>query len=478
MSPVEKGYFRKYSKIGSADKSNRYLELFDAIAAQKNYNEEALKAAFAHQGFAKQFAVAKHDLFAKILRVLREYHLKNDPQIDMAARLDHVHILYQRGLFASCLKLLHRTRKHAINTEDYYAIADLIPTEKRLVKSEGGPRQQIEMKRLMAEERENLQRIEELTLVGQAHDEMFAIISSHVQLRDGQQEKQVADIMNRPILQPDRLPIGFAARILYHYVHSYQARLRGDAKALLDNLHTILESWLTHPEQIRHQPKRFRVALSTYLDVCLMNDEFEAFELSRPLLDAQTPHNLAARADLFNKCFHLDLRYSLNRQDATALPDLEARLESALLEYGSLLEKSYLLPVYHNLMLLGFLTGHYRSALSWTQRILNEHKTDIRRDILLAARLFECLILFELGRIDHLESILATTNRFFQRKGDWLEFEKTVLQYLAQLMRSPEFTPQHIWKQFDKGMTLLAAKTGGTLLGQTEIGMWIKGKVK
>lgn len=478
MSPVEKGYFRKQSRLGKGDKSNRYLELFDAIAAQKNYDEKALKAAFAHQGFAKQFAVAKHDLFAKVMRVLREYHLKNDPQLDLHARLDHVHLLYQRGLFKSCLKHLRRTRKLADKAQDFHAVASLIKTEMRMVKSEGGPRHHIEMKRLMAEERQNLQRIQEMILVGQAHAEMFTIISSQVQLRGDQQEEQVADIMRRPILNPAQPPVGFAARILFHYVHSYQARLLGDADALLGHLRTILDSWLAQPEQMHYQPQRFRVALSTYLDVCLWADEFEAFEQSRPLLDSLTPKNLTARADLFHKCFHLDLRYSLNRQDTSSLPRLEERLESALDEFGSLLEKSYLLPIYYNLMLLGFLTAQNRSALTWIQRILNEDKTDIRQDIFLAARLFECLVLYELGRMDHLESILSSTNRFFQRKGDWLDFEKTVLKYLGQLMRATEFNPIRIWKEFDAELSLLAEKTGGTLLGQTEIGMWIKGKIE
>lgn len=108
-------------------------------------------------------------------------------------------------------------------------------------------------------------------------------------------------------------------------------------------------------------------------------------------------------------------------------------------------------------------------------RILDEHQQGIRQDILLAARLFQCLYYFELGQYDILENTLSTSNRFFQRKGSWLDLEKMVIKYLLLLLN--EADQREVWKRFKAEMETLGSQTGGTLSGQTEILIWIERKV-
>ena len=68
---AEKSYFKRYASKLSDDSSTNYVQLLDAIAAQEEYEEPALKKKFAKEKFVKQFSVAKTYLYKSIIKARR-----------------------------------------------------------------------------------------------------------------------------------------------------------------------------------------------------------------------------------------------------------------------------------------------------------------------------------------------------------------------------------------------------------------------
>lgn len=106
LTPHEKGYIRRMAGSYRAGDGNKYLRLFDAIDAQQEYDEGALRKKFAKEKFVRNFSTAKNYLLTAILRHLENYD--SSPQREVHGLLSQYLVLRRKGLVALAYKLLRR----------------------------------------------------------------------------------------------------------------------------------------------------------------------------------------------------------------------------------------------------------------------------------------------------------------------------------------------------------------------------------
>ena len=115
LTPTEKRYFKLYSSMQGRRKN--YVALFDAIAAQPEYDEAALREQFAGERFLKQFNVAKKYLYDLILRSLSNFHVASTSESQIREMLRNVEILFERGLASQALRQVDRAIELAARFE-------------------------------------------------------------------------------------------------------------------------------------------------------------------------------------------------------------------------------------------------------------------------------------------------------------------------------------------------------------------------
>src|SRR5687768_16320896 len=74
LSPAEIRYFKIFSSRHYPAKETNYVKLFDAIASQKEYDEEKILGQFKKEKFIKLFSISKARLYESILRSLDIFH--------------------------------------------------------------------------------------------------------------------------------------------------------------------------------------------------------------------------------------------------------------------------------------------------------------------------------------------------------------------------------------------------------------------
>lgn len=117
MNKREKIYFKRYALHGEKQGKNNYVKLYEAIANQKVYDEDAILKKFKDENFTKNFSVAKSYLYQVILRNLRNYYAGKNPEFEIRELLDRIDILFHKGLFKQCLKSIRRAEKLASRYE-------------------------------------------------------------------------------------------------------------------------------------------------------------------------------------------------------------------------------------------------------------------------------------------------------------------------------------------------------------------------
>ena len=124
LSKTEKRYFKKFSELHGKE-DNNYLLLFDAIAKQKEFNEEELKKLFKGQAFMRQFPVAKNYLFSKILDALEFYHRDASIHSTVRRNIYRAELLQKKGMYDQSLKMLQRARKEATELDLFHAMLEI-----------------------------------------------------------------------------------------------------------------------------------------------------------------------------------------------------------------------------------------------------------------------------------------------------------------------------------------------------------------
>ncbi len=101
MSAAEKNYFKRYAKR-YADKDSKYLQLFDAINQQEQFEEGSLKKDF------PAYTVMKVYLFEMIMKNLMVYTSDMEKQEELMREMIYAKMLLRRGLFARAMQLLDK----------------------------------------------------------------------------------------------------------------------------------------------------------------------------------------------------------------------------------------------------------------------------------------------------------------------------------------------------------------------------------
>lgn len=124
MNSTEKKYIVQRLSINKEGKNN-YLKLYKAIEKQKEYDEEYLIKKFRNEPFVKQLAVVKTRLYSLILHYLGSYH-HQDLNFRVIETIQNAGILFEKGMYQSCLEELNNTQIQAEKLENYEQVLYII----------------------------------------------------------------------------------------------------------------------------------------------------------------------------------------------------------------------------------------------------------------------------------------------------------------------------------------------------------------
>lgn len=118
LSKNEKRFFKLYATNQGEEKS--YMKLFEAIERQDQYDETSIKEQFKlEKKFLNTFSSWKNYLYSIILKSLRNYHAERSVNTQLASMYTDIEILYEKGLYEPCRKIISKAKMIALEHEKY-----------------------------------------------------------------------------------------------------------------------------------------------------------------------------------------------------------------------------------------------------------------------------------------------------------------------------------------------------------------------
>lgn len=477
MTKGDRRNFKLFARLQDGDK--KYVQLFDAIDRQSEYNEADLLEQFKGERFTRQFSVAKNYLYNYILKTLHVFH--KDQYSELSTLMHQIQILMGKNLYEQAAKMVRKAKHLAERQERFQEILYLLEYERAIL------HRTVQTKKFEAflqsiQEKENsvVAQLENLLKLNHLYDEIYLLMNKTNVARGSEDRAQVDRILKNPLLQDGENALSVRGRLkmLDILVDSY--KFKNDHPKCLVYLNEMVNVFESHPDIRLEKNIRYINTVSNFgvLNYYLGNTK-EALRILGKLKDLET-FNQQELLRVFEKYYHFKLALCIEMCDVEEGKRTIAEFTKEYKQVEGKITKAVELGIFHLLAYFHFQDGNPSEALNWINLILNEPKTELRTDIQCMARIMNLIIHYELGNKDFVEYNLKSTARFLTNRGRMFSFERLILKYLRQLILStPGSSDVALLSRFraemDEVLDDPAEKKGLNLL---DIVVWVESKLE
>lgn len=437
MTGSEKRYFKVF--VGSnGGKSSKYLRLFDAIEAQENFDDEALKNAV-YQGEpvqSRKYSELKAYLYDLLLKSLQSYDEKTSVDYKLRHLMQSIRVLFRRSLFTDCLDLLAKARKVADKYEQFITLLDILWWEKQIAYA----RTDIdfldeELQRIDQEEKQLLQRVRNISKYRNLFFQLLVSLRKDASLSGPEHQRRVADIISSPLLQSQAEADSHQAQIYYYRTLSIYQLATGDVKGFNQNSEKLIRLMESKPHFLREDVSEYISALSNLIMSCGRLGDYDALE--RYLEKLKNVHPLSKDDEVkihrqyYQNKFSLCIAKGDFAEGQKALAEHlreRARFDTDLFETNTF---------YYYYFHISFGAGAYDNALSYLNAWLNLNSTVERQELQGIARILNLIVHFELGNYVLLDSLLRSTYRYLKKRQQLHGVEREIISFIRKAAGSP-----------------------------------------
>ena len=453
LTRSEKRYFSRYAQRHVLGEKNNYLRLFEGIAQQKEYDENALKAAFAGEKTGKHFAVVKHQLYHLVLDALHDFHGASTDSVQIVKWLHEGEILVKKGFPQAGAKLWEKARKTALKYEQYEWLPAVLQRENRLLaRSELGKTTPEALDEQMETELAYLETLKTESTYWHLLLKIYRYHSLRGAARNETEKNHLEALIRHPKLQDESHATSFTARLFFYQIWGTYHFVQGDLEVAYRFNRKRLDLFHQQPQHIRQMPDRYLSAVKNFLVDCLTLERPEEFRsslaYSRKLVDdaffLKVPR---LQGGIFQLTYLLELNQHVNARDfgkgLAIMDEVEAGLErhKPQITPANQTQFAYLIAYTY------FGAGQYSHALRWLNQLLHSGEKESLQHIHAAARLFNLILHYEMNNFDLLESMIRSTQRYLQNIDVMYELESRFIRAFRRVINvASEQERRKVWK--------------------------------
>ena len=436
LSHPEKVRFRQFLKSRkSADSGHLYLAIYRKMEQQKVYDESKIRKYLFHGKEEKQFPVIKNYLFHLILESLNTARSLVSLDAELDGLLQKSDILFEKGLYTSCAKLIEKAKKTAEENDSFIHQLGAINREERIA---------VYIYRLWESNEEELRkshREKEEIFRKLANIQDYLLLRSVLSVKFRPEKVQRRDpdaglmaILNDPLLVKEEMAISFPAKTLFFQCRELGARLTNDQGKHYEAAKKSLALIEKHPARFGDRVKFYLAALHNFGPACIETDRYDELpalvvKIRQLLRDAERPDT-----DLKERCLisssHLELWYYASGVETDKGVLLLNRIKIPLSEVAENRYRVDKAIIYYNAFKLLIAAGRFQEALSWLNNFFNTVPPESDQDLQANARVLELIIHFELNNTDILEALVRSVYRFLFRHKRLYALETKLLEFI------------------------------------------------
>lgn len=434
LTKSEKRYFKIIaSKKSDEGKGNNYLQLFNAIDKQDEYNEEKIIQQFAKSTFIKHLPSEKNYLYFNILKALVLFHEGNLGFIELDEIRHSATILYNKGLYDQCNKMLTKARKFAVAHELFPELLSVTKLQSELLPMIAPSAEELEtgFASILNDEKLAFEKLENINEYHQLYSKFLYLIRTHGELiRNDMERRLFSEIIEHDLIKNERKALCYKSKEMYFFITTTYFFINGELENAYQQGLRNLE-FLTANLGRLTSVSIYSARISNFCETCLRMKKYEeCSEYLEKLKNIETTSTLE-KSKNFYRYHDLALRLNIAQGDFEKALSLVPPIEKSCEEYAENIHTGRVLNMQYYIAYAYFGVNDFRNSLRWINRIISS-KTDLRSDLLCFSRLMNLLLHIELDNQLQLEYVYKATYSYFAKRERLYKLEDLFLRFLKK----------------------------------------------
>lgn len=472
LSPSEKRYFKVNASKGGDAKSN-YMQLFEAVDAMKEYDEDELKKKHGKKPFVKYLSAEKKQLREQILRQMRSFHSSRTVDNRINELLQDEAFFRDKGLKAQREKTIQKAKEIATQYERFHLLQEILEREIAFVT-------EFEEKVLTEPVLKLITELKQLSLVQETRLELwaksketFAIYRSGADAKDPMVRNRLEMLIAEVERYRSRLGNYFHLNSLFVKAYNDYHYFLGNAAEAFAQSEAECALYQKHPQFKDENPIGYKICLANLIGRAYSSQNDKRFLEAIEEMKSLPAASFNDEGEVFQNVYFSEHLYHMNKGDfekaESLVPDIQAGLET----FEAKINKARLLSFQFNIMVMYFLMHRFKEAATWADKILDD-KGEIKQGIQVVTRILYPIIHFELGHHDLVENLTRAAYRYLLNKKRLHEFERLMVNYLKQMpftANDAEF--KRMLQTFNEDLsTLMKDSNLSVAFGMEEMKLW------
>ena len=378
LSPSEKRYFKVNASKGGDSKSN-YMQLFEAIDAMDEYDEQLLKSKHSKKPFVKYLSAEKKQLREQIMKQMRAFHAGRTIDNRINELLQDEIFYRDKGLVDLREKALAKAKELATNGERYHLL-------KEILKRQTGFVIEFEKKKLtepviqLINEQKQLSNLQEAELeLYTKNRELFSILRSGADMQDPAVRNRADMLIAEVERFRPRIGSSFTLQVQFERANSNYYHLHRDFKTSF--LHTKNEyDVYQQSEQFKTEDAmNYKICLANLMSRALSAKEKEWFTKAMEEMKTVPVHSFEEEGEVFQNVYFQEHLFYINNGEFDKALALVPIIEEGLIQYEAKINLARKLAFQFNIMVMYFLMHRFKEALKWSDYLM-EDNSEIKQE--------------------------------------------------------------------------------------------------
>ncbi|MCA6364909.1 MAG: hypothetical protein IM638_17895 [Bacteroidetes bacterium] len=477
----EKRYYKIWSSRHIIGSQNKYISLFDALDSQVEENDVLLKVELKKQNINVDYLSAdKNYLYHHILKSLNSFHSSKSLSLEIKEILISVEILFSKGIYDQCLKLIKRAKGLALSIENFQLLLDILVWERKCLGYSQGIKVAYQANKEIS--------VYSKQAVNQKKysDIFFRIALLRQRYNKGEKSivfEKLKKIMDNPLLENEENALSFSALVRFHQIYSLFYFIKDDKEKEL--VHTLRLIDLIDSNEIywNENPLDYVTIYSRLLALKRGKGRKE-IEADLRKMRAFPDRVKISRQTIIDRVFVYssmsELAMLIEHKDFSSGYVLIKGIALQLEKIATPMEKGYYISMYYMFGYICFAMGKFHESLKYFNHVINSFKEDQRPDIYYQAKLLGMLNQYELGNYELLGYQYNSVYNFYRKRRRLYETEKVVLGFLKQAEGAHlNHTIQHLLTELHKSLNEIAVNSfERNALNLFDFTFWAQARIK
>ncbi|GAB3812512.1 hypothetical protein [Pontibacter rugosus] len=437
LTKSEKRHFRLFANRQGASDGLKFLQLFDALDSLAVYDDEKiLKQVPSIKKI--QLPNLKANLYKQLLSSLRLYHTSQNVDIQLQEQLGHARVLYNKGLYQQCLKVLDKIKASALQAELQHIALTAIDFEKQ-IESQYITRSLSGRADTLSSEATALS-----VQVSHLHDlsnvalRLYGLYLKMGYVRNQEDYASVSSFFKESLPAVNETTLSFTEKIYFYQSHVWFYSIIQDFRSCYRYAQKWVDLFETHAEMKSTQETMYLKGLHNLLAALFNLQYYSKFE--QVLQDMEAYADDENRRTNANTEMLLFLYIYTNRLNAyfmsgnftegvSMVPELLKKLKHFQLQ----MDPHRMLIFYFKIASLYFGSGDNQTSIKYLNKIINYKDTNLREDIQCFARILRLIAYYEAGDDYELEHQIRSVYRFLGKMNDQHQMQVEIFRFLRNL---------------------------------------------